>query len=236
VKRAATLRRTFVWALLGAICTLTGCATSSSTDQAPTGPKPAVTVLLRVRSPEGPQVQVIATGAERSVVDAATAAVAASIFPDGSPGAPQPIDTDVKDAVASAAPITVPDQAITLTVSRDQVDTALSAIDPSPKSVAVWVCSDDRRTIQVTTQAPGAVSSDVASGSCKIVGTSLADDGVSWSSTVAIGELQPPSLLPVAIVTSVVLVLIALGIAYLRGRAAAREAAANAARVEPPVD
>jgi hypothetical protein len=30
--------------------------------------------------------------------------------------------------------------------------------------------------------------------------------------------------------------LIALGIAYLRGRAAAREAAANAARVEPPVD
>jgi hypothetical protein len=125
-------------------------------------------------------------------------------------------------------------------VTRRQIDEALSPLARAPQSVAVWACSDDRRTVLVTTDAPGAVSSDVASGSCKIVGTSLADDGITWSSTVQVGELQPPSLLPVAIVSSVVLVLVALGIAFLRGRAAARAAApaadADAAPSEPSVD
>jgi hypothetical protein len=222
--------------LLAALCSLVACATSSSTDQAPTGPKPSVTVLLRVRSPDGPQVQLIATGVEQPALDAATSDVAASVFPDGEAGAAHATSTTVEHATASAVPITVPDQAMTLTITREQIDAALAAIHPAPRSVAVWACSDGRRTIQVTTQAAGAVSSDVASGSCKIVGTSLVDDRLGWTSTVVIGELEPPSLLPVAIVTSVVLVLIALGIALLRGRAAAREAAATAAPAEPPGD
>jgi hypothetical protein len=236
VNKPERIRRATTWLVLAGLGLLSACATSASTDQTPTGPKPAVTVLLRVRSPDGPQVELIVTGASQAMVDAATGAVATSVFPDADPGTPQATDTDVEDAAASAAPITVPDQAMTFTVDRSQIDAALSAIHPAPRSVAVWICSDERRTVQVTTQAPGAVASDVESGSCKIVGTSLAGDSVSWTSTVAIGELEPPSLLPVAIITSVVLVLIALGIAYVRGRAAAREAAVNAAPAEPPVD
>ena len=230
------LRGAPTWPLLAVLCAAAACATSSSTDQAPTGPKPTVTVLLRVRSPQGPQVQLVAKGVEQSVLETATSSVATSVFPDAEPGPPQATDTTVQHAVASAAPITLPDAAMSLTITSQQIDAALSAIHPVPTSVAVWACTDDRRPVQVTTQAPGAVSSDATSSGCSIVGTSLEDDGASWTSTIAIGELQPPSLLPVAIVTSVVLVLVALAIAFLRGRAAAREAAAGAAPSEPPVD
>ena len=236
MKPLSNARRAPVWLLLTVLCALTACATSSSTEQQPTGPRPAVTVLLRVRSPDGPQVELLASGVDQASVDAAAAAVAASVFPDAQPGAPQPTDTTVRHGAASAVPLTLPDQAMTVTVTRQQIDSAMSGMARAPKSVAVWVCSDGRRTIQVTTEAPGAVSSDVASGSCKIVGTSLTGDPVSWTATVAIGELEPPSLLPVAIVTSGVLVLIALAIAFLRGRAAGRRAAATAAPSEAPVD
>jgi hypothetical protein len=233
------------WLLIAAVASLVACASPSSTDQLPSGPKPAVTVLLRVRSPDGPQVQLLATGVPQEALDAATTAVARSVFPDGRAGASQPTGTEMPATISSTASITFPDEAQTFTVTREQIDGALASISPAPKSVSVWACSDDRRSVLVTTDAPGAVSSDVSSGSCKIVGTSLVDDGIRWSSTVQVGELQPPSLLPVAIVTSVVLVLIALGIAYLRGRAAARDAAPvivedgsdpDAAPSEPSVD
>jgi hypothetical protein len=223
------------WLLAGAVVSLVACASPSSTDQFPTGAKPAVTVLLRVRSPSGPQVQLLATGVSQEALDTATSAVARSVFPNGQPGAPQAASTEMAKASSAAVPITLPDEAQTFTVTREQIDGALSSIAPAPRSMAVWVCSDDRRSILVTSNAPGAVSSDIPSGSCKIVGTSLIDDGITWSSTVQVGELQPPSLLPVAIVTSVVLVLLALGIAYLRGRSAAREAAVTSVP-EPPVD
>ena len=53
------------WCLLALLASLLGaCAASSSTDQIPVGPKPAVTVLLRLRSPDGPQVQLLATGVD----------------------------------------------------------------------------------------------------------------------------------------------------------------------------
>lgn len=222
------------WCLLAVVASaLAACASSSSTDQIPTGPKPAVTVLLRVRSPDGPQVQLLATGVGQQTLDAATSAIARSIFPGGQPGAPATPDPTVSDASGSAVPITFPDEEQTFTVTSEQVRTALATI--APRSLAVWVCTDGRRTIQVTTKAPGAVSSDISSGSCKIVGTSLADDGVSWTATVSVGALEPPSLLPVAILTSVVLVLLTLAIALLRGRAASREAARSAGPPEPSV-
>jgi hypothetical protein len=177
-------------------------------------------------------VQLLATGVQQQVLDAATSAVAGSIFPGGQPGAPQPSATD-GGASAAAVSITFPDQEQTFTVTSEQIDVALATI--RPRSVAVWACTDDRRSIEVTTQAPGAVSSDVATGSCKIVGSSLANDGVSWKATVTIGALRAPSLLPVAIATSVVLVLLTLGIAVLRGRAASREAARSVESSEPSV-
>jgi negative regulator of sigma E activity len=52
---------------------------------------------------------------------------------------------------------------------------------------------------------------------------------------VALGAVQPPSLLPVAIATSVVLVLLTLVVAFLRGRAATRDPDAPAAPTEPSV-
>ena len=221
------------WCLLAVIaCGLVACATSSSTDQIPRGPKPAVTVLLRLRSPDGPQVELLATGVEQPTLDAATSAVASSIFPGGQSSAPQASPTTVPHAAASAVPIVFPDEEQTFEVTSQQIDGALATIDP--RSVAVWACTDGRRSILVTTQAPGAVSSDVSSGSCKIVGSSLADDGISWTATVSVGALQPPSLLPVAIATSVVLVLVTLLVALLRGRAASRRAARQASRSAEP--
>jgi hypothetical protein len=229
-------KRPLAWCLLALLASaLAGCGASSSLDQMPTGPQPAVTVLLRLRSDEGPQVQLLATGVESSTLEQATSAVARSIFPQGQPGAPQAGDTEVEGGSSVAVPITIPDDELTFTVTREQMDTALGVIDPRPRSLAVWACTDGRRTIQVTTQAPGAVPSDAATGSCKIVGSSIADDRVRWTASVTVGALQPPSLLPVAVATSVVLVLLALGIAFLRGRAASREAARRAVPSEPSV-
>jgi hypothetical protein len=233
VRRAA---RPAVWCLLALLASLlTACAASSSTDQIPTGPQPAVTILLRVRSPDGPQVQLLATGVDQPTLDAATSAVARSIFPSGQAAAP--VATGATVGASSAVPITFPDDEQTFTVTRAQVDGALG--DIKPRSTAVWACTDGRRTVQVANEAPGNVSSDVTSGSCKIVGSSLADDGISWTATVTVGSLQAPSLLPVAVATSVVLVLLTLAIAFLRGRRASKEAARSAGpseQAEPSVD
>lgn len=220
------------WCLLALLAPiLAACAASSSTDQTPVGPKPAVTVLLRLRSPDGPQVQLLATGVDQPTLDTATSAVARTVFPGGNPGTPAATGT-ISPGASSAVPITFPDEEQTFTVTSAQIATALAEI--APRSTAVWACTDGRRTVEVNTQAPGAVSSDVSSGSCKIVGSSLADSGVTWTATVTVGALQPPSLLPVAVVTSVVLVLLTLGIAFLRGRSASRQAARSTVPSEPP--
>jgi hypothetical protein len=227
-------RRPAAWLLLAAFAAISvGCATSSSDEQMPTGPKPAVTVLLRLRSSDGPQVQLLATGVDRETLDRAASAVAAAIFPAGQPGAPQTPDTTVEGATSAAVPITLSDEELSFTVTSEQMAVAFTSI--RPRSLAVWACTDERRTVQVTTEAPGAVSSDVSSGSCKIVGSSLADDGVTWIATVSVGALQPPSLLPVAVATSVVLVLLTLAVAFLRGRAASRTTQRPAAPSEPSV-
>ncbi len=225
------LARVTAWCLLTVLAlTLGACAASSSLDQTPTGPR-AVTVLLRLRGPDGPQVELLATDVDQPTLDKATSAVATSVFPSSQPGAPVVPGTTMEGATASAVPITLSDSEQTFTVTNQQIDTALATI--KPKNFAVWACTDGRRTIQVTTQAPGAISSDVISGSCRIVGSSVANDGVTWTSTVAVGPLEPPSLLPVMIWTSVVLVLVTLAIAFWRGRAASRATRA-AQPSEPP--
>jgi hypothetical protein len=212
---------------------LAACATSSSTDQVPTGPAPAVTVLLRVRSDQGSQVQLLATGVDQQTLNQSTTAVANTVFPGAQAGTPQTVATGVEGETSTSAPVALSEDPLTFTVTSDQMDLALQAI--VPRSYAVWACTDSRRTVDVTTQAPGAVSSDVSSGSCKIAGSSLKNDGITWSATVALGAVQPPSLLPVAIVTSVVLVLLTLVVAFLRGRAAKRDPDAPAAPAEPSV-
>ena len=228
---ASRLARAAAWCLLTVLATaLAACAASSSLDQTPTGPR-AVTVLLRLRGPDGPQVELLATDVDQPTLDQAATAVATAVFPSSQPGAPVAPGSTMVGATASAVPITLSDAEQTFTVTNQQIDSALATI--KPKNFAVWACTDGRRTIQVTTQAPGAISSDVISGSCRIVGSSVANDGVTWTSTVAVGPLEPPSLLPVMIWTSVILVLVTLAIAFWRGRAASRETRAEEPS-EPP--
>jgi protein-S-isoprenylcysteine O-methyltransferase Ste14 len=93
-----------------------------------------------------------------------------------------------------------------LAINGRTVDEALRVL--KPRSSALWACSD-RRTIQVATQAPGAVSSDVVSGVCQVVGSSIAKDGVDWTATLAIGPVTEASLLPVLVGSTIVLLLIA---------------------------
>jgi hypothetical protein len=212
---------------------LAACASSSSTDQIPIGPAPAVTVLLRVRSDQGSQVELLARGVDQATLNQAAGAIARSVFPSGQPGAPQSVATGVEGETSAAVPITLPEEPVTFTVTSAQMDQALAPI--RPRSFAVWACTDSRRTVEVTTQAPGAVSSDIASGSCKITGSSVKDDGITWTATVALGAVEPPSLWPVAIATSIVLVLLTFGVAYLRGRGAKRDPDLPAAPAEPSV-
>ena len=90
-----------------------------------------------------------------------------------------------------------------------------------PRSTALWACSD-RRTIQVAAQAPGAVSSDVVSGVCQAVGSSIAKDGVDWTATVAIGPVTEASLLPVLAGSTILLLIVAGLVALLWIRRARR--------------
>jgi hypothetical protein len=212
---------------------LAACATSSSTDQAPTGPKPAVTVLLRVRSDQGSQVQLLATGVDQPTLNQAATEIADAVFPGARSGTAQTVATGIAGETSASVPISLSEDALTFSVTSDQMDLALQPI--VPRSYAVWACTDSRRTVEVTTQAPGAVSSDASSGSCKIVGSSLKNDGITWTATVALGAVQPPSLLPVAIATSVVLVLLTLAVAYLRSRAAKHDPNAPSVPSEPSV-
>jgi hypothetical protein len=175
----------------------------------------------------------LGAGVDPAALGVAATTVASTVLPSSQPGPPQPTSTTVKGAASVVVPITVPDDAFSFSVDDAQMDAALQAVQP--KSLAIWACTDDRRTIQVTTEAPGTVSSDVQSGSCRIVGSSIAQDGITWTASVAIGALQPPSLLPVAITTSIVLVLVTLAIALLRGHAASRRAPAPEPS-EAPVD
>jgi hypothetical protein len=222
-----------VAALAMTLLGLASCATPSSTDQAPTGPKPALTVLFRVRSDAGSQVQLLATGVDQPTLNLAAGSVARAVFPDAQPGVPQTVATGVPGETSATVPMVLASDPLTFTVTSAQMEVALQPI--VPRSYAVWTCTDSRRTVDVTAEAPGAVSSDISSGSCKIVGSSIKNDGITWSATVALGAVQPPSLLPVAIATSAVLVLLTLVVAYLRGRAATRDPDVPAAPTEPSV-
>jgi hypothetical protein len=129
--------------------------------------------------------------------------------------------------VSVSAPITVTDEALTVELRSDAIAEALAGI--RPRSTDVWVCTDGSRTLQVSSQAPGAVSTDVVSGTCQSAGSSLLRDGVVWTATAAIGPVTGPSRLPWLIGIVVVLALIAGAVWYIRYR---RDAAAP---ILPPV-
>ena len=226
-------RRPVAWLLLGVTAMLFAACASSSTDQAPFGPPPAVTVLYRFGGSDGPQLQVLGTGVEADALGTAADAIAlGSLQPDQVNGSAQNETTE--DGIAtSTIPLIVADGPIELTLRSEDIDAALKPL--KPRSVAVWACTDSRRTIQVTSEDAGAVSSDVASGTCQIAGSSIAKEGSTWTATVAVGAEQPPSVLPVLIGTSVLLIGVGAAVTWLRGRRGADEEPAARIPPGPPV-
>ena len=192
---------------------LAACSPSeSSSEQLPTGPAPSVTVLVRVGGDAGTTVQLLGTGTTQQELDAAAGAVATAAFPNAQVGPPQaPAGTDAGLTV-STVPVQLSTGAITFDITSDAIATALKPVHP--KALGVWVCTDTRRSLSVDTTAPGAVSSDVVSGQCQVAGSTLAHDGLTWTATVSVGAVEPPSKLP-WLIGAVVVVLLVVGAVWL---------------------
>jgi hypothetical protein len=205
---------------------LAGCAAggSSSTERQPLGPSPAVTVVVRLGVPGASSVELVGLGADPVALERATHDIAGlvvdpadvgTVVPGVSSASASP-ESGQDPLISTSVPITVPDQAFSVVVSSDAIATSLA--DIRPRSTDVWVCTDTARTLQVSSQAPGAVSTDVVSGSCQSAGSSLLRDGVTWTATAAIGPVAEPSKLPWLIGIAVAIAL-AIGVAlYLRAR------------------
>ena len=151
-------------------------------------------------------------GAQVSAVDLRTAAtqMASDLFGVENIGEATPTSADTgaipETLLSTSVPVTIPTEGAQLAINGTTVDEALRVL--KPRSTSLWACSD-RRTIQVATQAPGAVSTDVVSGICQVVGTSIAKDGVDWTATLAIGPVTEASLLPVLAGSTILLLIIA---------------------------
>ena len=209
------------------------CAASSSSDQIPIGPKPSVSVLLRVAADAGTSVQLIGTGTTQAALDVAAGEVAKAAFPGVQPGPPQLASPTDDGLTVATVPITLPTDAMSFSLDSTSMSSALNLVHP--KAVGVWVCTDDRRSLTVDSTAPGAVSSDVVSGQCQVAGSTLAHDNVTWTAKVDVGAVEPPSKLPVLIVAVIVLILIVGAVVVLRMRRTGAPDAAPPTPAGPPV-
>jgi hypothetical protein len=192
---------------------LAACSSSESlSQQLPIGPEPSITVLLRVGGDAGTTVQLLGTGTTQASLDVAASAVAKAAFPNAQVGAPEPLTSTDPDLTVATVPVQLPNGEMTFNLDSDGMSSALQGVHP--KALSVWVCTDDRRSVTVDSTAPGAVSSDVATGQCQVAGSTLAHDGVTWTATVVVGGVEPPSKLP-WLIAGGVLVLIGLGAWFL---------------------
>jgi len=213
--------------VVAAAALLTGCASiaaTSSAEQQPMGPSPAVTVVVRVGGADESSVDLTGLGADPVALEAATTAVANLIVDPADVGTVVPAASSVAAAaqngqdalISTSVPIAVTDQAFTIDLHSDEIAAALSGV--RPRSTDIWVCTTSARTVQVSSQAPGAVPSDVASDTCQSAGSSLVRDGVVWTAQAAIGPVTEPSKLPWI---AWILVALAVGVGvvlYLRRR------------------
>ena len=211
--RRSALRLT---ALALIVCLALGLAACSSSDpssqQLPIGPEPSITVLLRVGGDGGSEVQLLGTGTTQASLDVAATAVAKAAFPNAQVGPPELATSTDPDLTVATVPVQLPSGAMTFNLDNDGMFSALQGVHP--KALGVWVCTDDRRSLTVDSTAPGAVSSDVATGQCQVAGSTLAHDGQTWTATVVVGGVEPPSKLP-WLIAAAVLVLIGLGAWFL---------------------
>jgi hypothetical protein len=215
------------------LLSLAGCSASSSSDQLPIGPKPSVTVLLRVAADAGTSVQLLATGTTQAALDVAAGEVAKTAFPGVQPGPPELASATSDGLTVATVPITLPADAMSFSLDSTSMTAALKLVHP--KAFGVWVCTDHRRSLTVDSSAPGAVSSDVVSGQCQVAGSTLAHDNATWTAKVDVGAVGPPSNLPVLIGAVIVLILIVGAVVVLRTRRTAEPDAAPPTPSEPPV-
>jgi hypothetical protein len=168
-----------------------------------------VTAVIRANA-DGGRLDLLGVGVSAVDLRSAASQMASDLFGADNVGDATPTSADTgavpNTLLSTSVQVTIPTEGTQLAINETTVDEALRVL--KPRSTALWACSD-RRTIQVATQAPGAVSSDVASGVCQVVGSSIAKDGVDWTATLAIGPVTEPSLLPVLVGSTIVLVIIA---------------------------
>jgi hypothetical protein len=168
-----------------------------------------VTAVIRADA-DGGRLDLLGVGVSAVDLRSAASQMASDLFGADNVGDATPTSADTgavpNTLLSTSVQVTIPTEGTQLAINETTVDEALRVL--KPRSTALWACSD-RRTIQVATQAPGAVSSDVASGVCQVVGSSIAKDGVDWTATLAIGPVTEPSLLPVLVGSTIVLVIIA---------------------------
>lgn len=200
-------------ALALAACSASG---ESSSEQLPIGPKPSVTVLLRVGGDGATTVQLLGTGTTQGALDVAAGAVATAAFPNAQVGPPAAAGAAEPGLTVATVPVELPAGAMTFDLDSGRMATALKAVHP--KALGVWVCTDDRRSLTVDSTAPGAVSSDLVSGQCQVAGSTLAHDGVNWTAKVSVGAVEPPSKLPWLIGALVLVAILAGGVWLLRAR------------------
>ena len=206
------------------LLSLAACAASGSASPDLIGPYPSVTAVIRANA-DGGRLELLGVRVSPVELRSAATQLAGDLFGPENIGEASPTtaeDGATKDALLSTSvPVTIPDAGLQLPIDEATVDAALAPL--KPRSNAVWACSE-RRTVEVASQAPGAVSSDAVSGSCQVVGSSIADDGVDWSATLTIGPVTDASLGPERIGGALVLVLVAALVAVVLIRRAGRKA------------
>jgi hypothetical protein len=234
IRVRSSLRRPVMLSLIACLAlAFAACSASeSSSEQLPIGPAPSITVLLRVGGDGGTSVQLLATGATQEALDVAADAVARTAFPTAQVGPLQAPSSTDSGLTVSTVPVQLPSTAIAFDLDSDSMSAALKPVHP--KAVGVWVCTDDRRSLSVDSAAPGAISSDIVSGQCQVAGSTLAHDGVTWTTKVSVGPVEPPSKLPWLIGAAVVVALI-LGAWFLWPRRSEQLETTSASPPLPPV-
>jgi len=208
------------------LLSLAGCASSGSAGPDLIGPYPSVTAVIKADA-DGGQLELLGVRVSAVEVRAAATQLAGALFGPENVGAASPTTADTtgvtSDAlISTSVPVTIPTEGIQLAIEEATVDEALQPL--KPRSTAVWVCTK-RRTAQVASQAPGAVSSDLVSGACQIVGSSIANDGIDWTATVTIGPVTSASLMPaLAGGALLLLVIAALAAVWIRRARRRRDA------------
>ena len=192
------------------LLTLAACASSGSAGPDLIGPYPSVTAVIRANA-DGGRLELL--GQRVSAVDLRGAAtqLGGDLFGAENVGEASPTSADtgaIPDALLSTSvPVTIPAEGIQLNIDEATVDASLQSLNP--RSTAVWACSE-RRTVQVESSTLGAVSSDAASGTCQVVGSSISNDGIDWTATLTIGAVTQPSLVPQLVGSTLLLLVIAV--------------------------